>query len=64
MLMLMIDLIFSLKRMRASLCWENSTCLKFHAVFELNDNYLVSFYNMLVVFFLNIHVTFIFEEAF
>lgn len=46
MLMLMIELIFSLTRMRASLCWENSTCLRFHVVFELNDNHLVSFYNM------------------
>lgn len=37
----MIELIFSLKRMRAFLCLEINTCLKFHAVFEL-----VNFYNV------------------
>ena len=46
MLMLKIELIFSLKRTtRASLYLENNT-FKISCCFELNDNCLVSFYNM------------------
>lgn len=34
------------EEMRASLCLENGTWLKFHAVLEWNDKCLVGFYNM------------------
>lgn len=55
------ELTFSWKRMWASLCLENRSCLKCHALFEFSGNGLWAF---VISAFSQIHVwhIFIFEE--
>lgn len=52
------ELTFSWKRIWASLCLENRSCLKCHALFEFSDNGLMGFCN--ICFFSNTRVTYIY----